>query len=116
MSVSGPNSVRAHDTGITTSGDNAYVLNAEYRRDLGEVANGQLVGIMFYDRGDVTINKNEAGEKNSFSLNGSGLGLTWAGPDQWNAKTFVATPHGGVSTVLGAVGTTRVWLEIGKGF
>jgi hypothetical protein len=64
----------------------------------------------------VAINKNESGEKNRFILNGSGLGLTWAGQDQWSAKTFIATPHGGASVESGATSATRVWLEIGKGF
>jgi hemolysin activation/secretion protein len=116
MPVSGPNSVRAYDTGVTTSGDSAYLMNVEYRRELGPLGNGQLIGVIFHDRGNVSINKNESGEKNRFTLAGSGLGLTWAGQDQWSAKTFFATPHGGASVESGATNATRGWLEIGKGF
>ena len=118
MSVAGPNSVRASDTGISPSGDSASMLNAEYRRELGTILSGQLTGLVFYDKGDVTINKHGSGENNRFTLNGPGLGLTWAGPDSWSAKAFAATPTGKAATVSGA-GTataTRLWMEIGRGF
>jgi hemolysin activation/secretion protein len=118
MSVAGSNSVRAFDTGVSPSGNSASMLSAEYRRELGTILSGQLTGLVFYDKGDVTINKHGSGENNRFTLNGPGLGLTWAGLDSWSAKAFAATPTGNIATVSGAATATatRLWMEIGRGF
>ena len=115
MSVGGASTVRAYDTGAV-SGDSGDLFTAEYRHDFGSVLMGQLQGIGFIDRANMTINKDSLGEGNTASLTGAGLGLNWTGANQWSAKTYIATPIFSVPTQVGTTNATRGWLEVGKGF
>lgn len=112
MSVGGPNSVRAYDAGAV-SGDNGYFVSAEYRHSLGQ----GWQAVAFVDSASVTINKNTwTASENTASLNGVGLGLNWTGPDQWNARAYVAKPIGSMPVTAGTEKSARVWLETRKGF
>lgn len=115
MSVGGASTLRAFDTGAA-SGDNGDLYTVEYRHDFGSVLAGQLQGISFIDHAKMTLNKDSLGDGNTFSLTGAGLGLNWSGPNQWTAKTYLATPIFDIPSQVGTTKSTRGWLEVGKGF
>ena len=117
MTVGGANTVRAYDSGAV-SGDSGYSLTAELRQDFGSVFEGQLQGIAFADAAKIKKNHTPISliESNIDNLQGVGLGLNWSGANQWNAKTYIATPIGSVPSSVGTTSTTRAWLEMAKGF
>jgi hemolysin activation/secretion protein len=116
MIVGGPYTVRAYDTGAL-SGDSGYLLSAEYRRDLGALWYGQWMAVAFADRAQVLVNRNTwtTGE-NRVALSGVGVGFNWAGPDQWNAKTYISIPVGPVPAQVERPGSVKVWLEVSRRF
>ena len=117
LSAGGPNSVRAYDSGAV-SGDMGYVFNAEYRHNLGSVMDGQLQAVAFLDSAVIDENKTPSTasttQKNT-SLSGAGLGINWVSPTQWSAKVYLATPIGSEPN-LSETNSTRLWLEVDKGF
>jgi len=115
MSVGGPYSVRAYDIGAI-SGDTGYLGTAEFRYDLGSAWAGQWKAVTFVDSAHVTVNKNVwvAGD-NSATLSGAGVGLSWAGPKQWNASAYLATRLGSTPVLVASTASTRAWVEISKG-
>ena len=115
MSVGGASTVRAYDTGAA-SGDNGDLYTVEYRHDFGSVLSGQLQGVSFIDHAKMTLNKDSLGDGNTVTLSGAGLGLNWSGPNQWTAKTYLATPIFDIPSQVGTTKSTRGWLEVGKGF
>lgn len=118
MSIGGPYTVRAYDMGAV-SGDTGYLATAELRRDLGAAWSGQWQVAAFIDSARVTVNKTlwpEATGANSATLSGAGVGLNWAGPNQWRAKATVATPIGSTPVLVRTTNLVRAWVEIGKGF
>jgi len=116
MSVGGPYTVRAYDMGAV-SGDTGYWLTAEFRRDLGRAWQGQWQAVAFVDSASVKVNKNTwAAGENSAALTGAGVGFNWAGPQQWSAKAYIASPVGPIASLVGSTTSTRAWVEIGKGF
>lgn len=116
MTVGGPYSVRAYESGAV-SGDTGYLLGAEYRRELGSAWNGQWQAVAFVDSAKVTVNKNTwSAAENGATLSGAGVGLNWAGPNQWSAKTYIAAPVGAVPTLVGTTNSVRAWVETRKGF
>ena len=50
------------------------------------------------------------------TLRGAGLGLKWAGIDQWRGRIYVAAPLGRTPELIGTNNSAHAWLEIGKGF
>ena len=116
MSAGGVYTVRAYDTGAV-SGDSGYFVSAEYRRALGSAWAGQWTAVAFIDSARMTVNKNAwAAGENSATLSGAGVGLNWNGPDQWSAKTYLATPIGKTSPLVGQNQSTRAGLEISRAF
>ena len=118
MSVGGPSAVRAYDTGAL-SGDSGYFGTAELRHNLGSGGNGQWQAVAFVDTASVTVNKNvwpEVTGTNSATLSGAGVGLNWAGPNQWRAKAYIATRIGTAPKLVASNGSTRAWVEVSKGF
>ena len=118
MSVGGPSAVRAYDTGAL-SGDSGYFGTAELRHDLGTGESGQWQAVAFVDTAGVTVNKNvwpEVTGTNSATLSGAGVGLNWAGPNQWRAKAYIATRIGTAPKQVASNGSTRAWVEVSKGF
>lgn len=116
MSAGGVNTVRAYDTGAV-SGDSGYFVSAEYRRALGQTWAGQWTAVAFIDSARVTVNQHAwAGGENSATLRGAGVGLNWSGPDQWSAKTYIATPLGETPALVGRTNSTRAGVEISRRF
>ena len=116
LPVGGPYSVRAYDTSVI-SGDTGYVLTAEFRRNLGAVQQGQLQGVAFVDGAHLTVNQNPfVAGTNTATLTGAGVGISWAGPKLWSARTYVAAPIGSRPELVGPTSSVRAWLEVDKGF
>jgi hemolysin activation/secretion protein len=116
MSVGGPFTVRAYDTGAV-SGDSGYRAVVELRHDLGAFLGGQWQATAFVEGAHVTVNRNTwVAGANSATLSGAGVGLDWSGPNQWSAKAYVATPIGSTPVLVGTSKSARAWVEIGKGF
>lgn len=115
MTLGGPYTVRAYDTS-SVSGDSGYLLSAELRHDLGDVANGRLHALAFVDSAQMKINKNTWGQSdNNVSLSGVGVGLNWVGKNNVYANTYIATSIGAKPSQVSG-DSTRVWFEIGKRF
>lgn len=116
MVVGGPYSVRAYDMGAI-SGDTGYSLSAEYRRDMGQALRGNWQAQIFVDSAKVTVNKNAwVTSENSATLSGVGVGFSWTGANQYNAKGYVSAPVGSVSALVGTTNSASAWLEISKEF
>jgi len=113
MSVGGPSTVRAYDTGAL-SGDTGYLATAELRHALGSALGGQWQAAAFVDTARVTIDKNTWVD--SATLSGAGVGLNWVGPQQWRAKVMIATRIGSAPTLVTSDASTRAWVELSRGF
>jgi len=116
MTVGGPYTVRAYDSG-TLSGDSGYLVSAELRHNLSAAWGGKWTVVAFLDSASIKVNQNTwvAGANNA-TLTGVGIGLNWSGPQDWSAKTYVATPIDSVPTLAGSTSLTRVWVEVNRRF
>jgi len=116
MIAGGPYTVRAYDIGAV-SGDSGYLGTAELRYDLGAALSGKWQAMAFVDSAHVTVNQNAwVAGTNSATLSGAGVGLNWAGPYQWSARAYIATPIGGTPALIGSTSSSRIWAEISKAF
>lgn len=116
MTIGGPFSVRAYDIGAI-SADTGYTVSTEWRRDLGEFANGGWQAIGFVDSARVTINRDPwTPGQNTARLSGAGVGLTWSGLHLWHASMWIAAPIGATPTLLGDQPSARGWINLGKMF
>jgi hemolysin activation/secretion protein len=116
MVAGGSYSVRAYDVDAI-SGDTGLLGSLELRHSLGQVLDGRLQVSGFIDSERVTVNKSPwLTGVNSATLSGAGLGINWAGPNQWLAKTYIAAPIGSTPALTGANSSARAWVEIDKGF
>ena len=116
MAAGGPYTVRAYDVGAI-SGDSGYFASVEYRHKLGQAWNGQWQLQVFIDSAQLEINKKPwVAGRNDAVLSGAGLGLSWAGPDRWQARGYLASPIGATPELLAGQASTRGWIEIAKGF
>lgn len=116
LSAGGPYSVRAYDTGAL-SGDAGQVLTLEYRYDFAPAALGQWQAQVFFDTARVTVNQDPWGSgRNSATLSGAGVGVSWQNADQWRARAYVATRVGAHPALLAHSAATRGWVEVSKGF
>jgi hemolysin activation/secretion protein len=114
MIEGGPTSVRGYDVS-TLAGDMGYQFSAELRHTFEGFWYGKWQAIAFADGAHLTVNKSAfAPGPNSASLGGAGVGLNWAGPDQWLAGLTIATPIGGRPELAGSEDSTRVWLQLSK--
>jgi hemolysin activation/secretion protein len=116
MVAGGPYTVRAYDIGAE-SGDTGILGSAEFRHELVQVKSGPLQAVAFFDAERVTVNHTAwiAGT-NGVTLRGAGVGLKWAGIDQWRGRIYVAAPIGRTPELIGTNNSVHAWLEIGKGF
>lgn len=112
MVAGGPYTVRAYNIGAL-SGDAGYLGTVELRHHLSD--NWQVVA--FLDSEHVIVNRTTwiAGS-NSATLSGAGLGANWAGLEQWSVKAYAATRIGTASTLVAASSSSRLWVQIAKGF
>ena len=117
MVFGGPYSVRAFDNG-TVSGDNGTLVTLEARYLLGQLA-GTWQAIAFIDSGTVEVNNDRLASstgKNKAHLAGAGLGINWFGPQQIQARAFMASSVGGTNTLTEDGDNTIGWVEIAKYF
>lgn len=115
FSLGGSSGVRAYPQG-EVSGDEGYKATLELRYNLMD----NLQGSVFYDTGEVALNKAPfaATASNSRSLSGAGVGLQ-GNLNRLQLKASVAwRTNGGavVSIPTSAVQTPTVWLQAGIGF
>ena len=116
MSVGGPYTVRAYDSGAL-SGDSGYVASVELRHEFGAFAGGSLQAQVFADSARIRINHSPwTAALNTARLSGAGLGLAWSGAGAWRATVSVATPIGAEPLLLGAQPTTHTWATLNKAF
>lgn len=118
MVAGGPYSVRAYAAG-TLSGDEGYFLSAEFKQPLGVALSGQWTATAFIDTATMTINKKTwpmLTSENHATLSGVGLGINWAGPNQYTATAYVATPIGAKSPLVGSIKSTQFSVEFQKRF
>jgi hemolysin activation/secretion protein len=117
MQASGPSSVRAYAAGAL-SGDTGYLLSAELRQPLGFSLGGRWTATAFVDTATMTINQKKWTEVslNKATLSGVGLGLNWAGPNQYTGTAYVATPIGSKSPLTQNARSTQLSIEIQKRF
>lgn len=116
MTVGGPYTVRAYEMG-TVSGDTGYLGTAELRHDIGDVAGGRLLGLLFVDSARVTVNRNTwAAGDNTASLSGAGIGLNWIGRNQWRVQACVAARIGSKPVLAGDASSSRAWIAVARVF
>lgn len=116
MTAGGPYTVRAYDMGAV-SGDIGYLGTIEFRHNLWQIWGGQWQAVVFADSAHLTVNRTTwAAGINSATLSGAGMGLNWAGPDQWSAKVYVAAPTGSTPALVTNAAPARAWVEFGKRF
>lgn len=111
MVAGGPYTVRAYDMGAL-SGDEGYLGTVELRHALSRF----WQAVAFWDSEHLTVNRNTwVAGVNSATLTGAGLGLDWA-DDGWSAKAYVATRIDAPPALVAASSSSRVWVQLGKGF
>lgn len=116
MTAGGPYTVRAYDIGAM-SGDTGYVGTVELRHGLGDALAGRWQAVAFVDSAYVKVNHSPwtTGE-NSGSLSGAGVGLNWAGPNQWRASASVAGRLGAKPSLVADQSSVRGWITVSKAF
>jgi len=116
MIAGGPYTVRAYDLGAV-SGDVGELGTAEYQHDLGTAWQGQWQASAFIDAEHVKVNEQPwVAGPNGATLTGAGVGLAWAGPQQWTAKTSLAARIGAVPVLINDPSSVRLWVELNKAF
>lgn len=115
--LGGMQSVRGYEVS-TLAGASGYLVTMELRHDLS-LPGGAWQGSVFVDQGGMWINPQPwAGNtgSNHATLSSVGLGLNWAGPDQWMAQVQVGQPIGSTPELAGRRPSTRAWVQLSKGF
>ena len=115
--LGGMQSVRGYEVS-TLAGASGYLATAELRHDL-RLPGGAWQGSVFVDHGGLWINPQPwAGNtgSNHATLSSVGVGLNWAGPDQWIAQVQVGQPVGNTPELAGKRPSTRAWVQLSKGF
>lgn len=126
FSLGGPNGVRAYPLG-EGSGDQGWLLVSELRYNLAD--NLQLFG--FVDAGGLTThratwagwNDTNPEQPNSYTLSGAGLGLNWAGKENYMVRATIAGRLGSNpgrdasgNDSDGARQYSRLWVQLIKPF
>ncbi len=116
MIAGGPYGVRAYDLGIL-SGDTGELGSAEFQHDLGPLGGGRWQAVAFVDSEHIRVDQRPwITGPNSATLSGAGLGLSWAGPHRWRARTYVAARFGAVPVLAPDSSSVRVWAELSREF
>lgn len=111
MVAGGPYTVRAYDMGVL-SGDEGYLGTVELRQNL----NPSWQAVAFWDSEHVVVNKNQwVAGTNSATLTGAGVGLDWTNGN-WNARGYVAARIDSPPALVAASSSSRIWVQVGKGF
>lgn len=115
--LGGMQSVRGYEVS-TLAGASGYLATVELRHDLS-LPGGAWQGSVFADQGGLWINPQRwAGStgSNHAALSSVGVGLAWAGSDQWIAQLQVGQPVGSTPELAGRRPSTRAWVQLSKGF
>jgi hemolysin activation/secretion protein len=90
FALGGADAVRAYPAGDTLT-DKAILYTVEWRQRLGQVLNGSVDGIVFYDHATGHLNATpwQLGS-NSVTLHGPGGGFNWALSQQVMLRSYVA--------------------------
>lgn len=119
MTLGGPNSVRAYDTGAV-SGDDGASLTIELRHLLNGAffgTEGQWKVMAFFDSAHVTINKTPwASGINDVTLSGCGVGVEWASTKQITVQLTLSEGIGSVPTLITSNAAVHAWAVVSKGF
>lgn len=121
FSLGGPAGVRAYPSGEAT-GDEGVLLTLETRTGapfLQAYLPGQWQWIGFVDAGITSLNKNPWDTVTSTSrrtLAGAGVGLAYAGADNWMFRVHYAFKLGGEIATSAPDAPGRFWLQINKTF
>lgn len=115
FSLGGANGVRAYPQG-EGSGDQGWMMNAEVRHSLQD----NLQGVVFYDTGSVTINRNPYSTSiNNRDIAGAGVGVN-AQYKMVQLKTFVAWRSGAGGQPQSEPATVnrnpRLWVQVSGAF
>ena len=119
MTVGGPASVRAYDTGAL-SGDHGVLMTVELRHAL----DGPVWGTAgfwqvraFVDSARLSINQTPwTSSVNQATLSGAGIGLVWAGAQQLSVQLSLAERMGKVPALISNSSKARAWAVLSKGF
>jgi hemolysin activation/secretion protein len=121
MELGGMYAVRAYPEGEAYA-DEGYVLTVEARLKLPKFVErlpGQMQLIGFVDTGTVTVNKDPwtgAGEPNSRTLSGAGIGLTWEDYNNFSVKAYYAFKLGNEVATSAPDESGRFWIQLVKYF
>jgi hemolysin activation/secretion protein len=116
MIAGGPYTVRAYDLGVL-SGDTGELGTLEFQHDLGTAWQGQWQASAFIDSEHITVNESPwVAGPNGATLSGAGVGLAWAGPHQWSAKTSLAARIGATPSLVTDPSSVRLWVELNRAF
>jgi hemolysin activation/secretion protein len=116
MVAGGSYTVRAYDMSAL-AGDIGVQATVEWRHDLARSWHGQWLAVTFFDSERVRVNKDVwTPGVNEATLSGAGMGLNWTGPDQLNAKVYIAARLGSAPELVGDSPATRAWFEVSKRF
>jgi hemolysin activation/secretion protein len=122
MSLGGAHSVRAYAPGVL-SGDEGQFLSTEIKHWLTPHSRalntrGDWYASVFMDAGWLTLYRNPyASGDNQARLIGVGAGLSWEGPDHWNASLSISQALGSAASQLsGSYLHANAWLAVSKGF
>ena len=116
MELGGMYAVRAYPEGEAYA-DQGYVLNLEARKQLRRFSRqmvGQVQFIGFVDTGTVTVNRNPwalAGEPNSRTLRGAGLGFNWADANNFEVRAYYARKLGSAAATSAPDASGRFWIQ-----
>ena len=113
--LGGPSNARGYDVGALT-GAQGELFTLEWRRLLPIPTRGAWVASLFSDSGHIQVYKTPfVPGTNSATLSDVGAGLRWDGPGDWTFSAQAAT-HVGATSSLVRSDTSRVWIQIQKGF
>lgn len=118
MIAGGPYTVRGYDMGAIC-GDSGYQGTVELRHDLdfAWMNQDQYQAVLFMDSAHLMLNETPwTAGTNDATVSGAGVGLHWAGANQWAARLYVATRIGPTPELVARNASTRAWAEISKGF
>jgi hemolysin activation/secretion protein len=117
MAAGGPFAVRAYASGII-SGDEGFLINAEYKHQIGNAMGGTFNVIAFIDYANLTINKRpwNVSDMNTVTVSGAGFGLTWTGPNRLFGSAYVSSALGDSKEVGSNTKNTQFAIEIQQKF
>ncbi len=119
MTVGGPQSVRAYDTGAL-SGDSGALVTVELRHLLDMPvwgADGRSQLMVFFDSARLSINKAPwLSGINQARLSGAGIGFVWAGTKQLTAQLSLATRLGSLPALVTSSAKVHAWAVVSKEF